>query len=75
MHPLLVRVIRYGLIGIGALTILSAAVNGIGAYALIEVSDEVQLGFTRSEIIAWYIGPAVLGVAMILCGALWRRKG
>ncbi|HEY0966587.1 MAG TPA: hypothetical protein VGD88_04280 [Opitutaceae bacterium] len=75
MHPLLVRAIRYGLIGVGALTIVSAVVNVIGAYALIEVSDEAQLGFTRNEFIAWYVGPALFGVLMIVLGALWRRKG
>lgn len=75
MHPLLVRAIRYGLIGVGALTIVSAVVNVIGAYALIEVSDEAQLGFTRNEFIAWYVGPALFGVLMIVFGALWRRKG
>jgi hypothetical protein len=75
MHPLLVRAIRYGLIGFGALTVVSAAVNIVGARMLIEVSDEAQLGFTRNEFILWYIGPAVLGVAMIVFGALWRRRG
>lgn len=75
MHPLLVRAIRYGLIGFGALTVVSAAVNIVGARMLIEVSDEAQLGFTRNEFILWYIGPAVFGVGMMVGGALWRRKG
>ncbi len=74
MHPLLIRVIRYGLIGLGAITIVSAAVNVIGAFALIEVSDEAQLGFTRNEFIAWYIGPALFGLILIVVGARWRRK-
>ena len=75
MHPLLVRAIRYGLIGVGALTVVSAVVNVIGAFALIEVADEAQLGFTRNEFLAWYVGPALFGVLMIVLGALWRRKG
>ena len=75
MHPLLIRAIRYGLIGFGALTVVSAAFNIVGARMLIEVSDEAQLGFTRNEFILWFIGPAVLGVVMMVCGALWRRKG
>ncbi|GAB1489536.1 hypothetical protein MASR2M8_19890 [Opitutaceae bacterium] len=75
MHPLLIRATCYGLIGVGALMIVSAGVNAIGAFALIEVSDEAQLGFTRNEFIAWYVGPAVFGAGLIVLGVHWRRKG
>lgn len=75
MHPLLVRVIRYALMGLGAVTVMSAAVNMLGAVMLLEASDEASLGFTRNEFIGWYVGPAALGIVLIVCGALWRRKG
>jgi hypothetical protein len=75
IRPLLIRAIRYGLIGFGALTVVSAAVNIVGAQMLIEVLDEAQLGFTRNEFILGYMGPAVLGGVMMVGGALWRRKG
>jgi hypothetical protein len=75
IRPLLIRAIRYGLIGFGALTVVSAAVNIVGARMLIEVLDEAQLGFTRNKFILGYMGPAVLGGVTMVGGALWRRKG
>jgi hypothetical protein len=74
MPPLLVRIIRYALIGTGAVTLASTVVNIIGAVRLIDPSDETALGLTRTEIIGWYAGSGLVGLIMIAAGLFWRRK-
>ena len=73
MHPMLVRTIRYGLIGLGAVTLMSAVINIVGATQLMDAGDD-SLGFTRREFISWFIGPGLLGIALIVFGVMWRRK-
>ena len=74
MHPLLVRILRYFLIGFGAITLISAVVNIMGAVALVDSTTEESLGVTQREVILWFVGPALLGLALIVFGFFWRRK-
>lgn len=74
MHPLLVRIIRYSLIGLGAVTLISAIVNIIGAVILITPLEEDSFGVTRRQVILWFVGPGILGLCLIVFGFLWRRK-
>jgi hypothetical protein len=71
--PFLLRLLRFALVATGAITLTSAIVNIIAAVRLIEPSDEASLGVTRGEVIGWFIGPLLFGVALITLG-LWRRK-
>jgi len=73
MPPLLLRFLRFALIGMGALTLTSAIVNIAAAIKLIEPSDEASLGVTKLEIISWFIGPLLIGLALIVLG-FWRWK-
>lgn len=74
MSPIFVRLLRTLLIAIGALTLVSAIVNVIAAYSLIGALEEESLNVTRGEVIGWYVGPALLGVALIVLGILWGRR-
>lgn len=53
------KFLRYGLIGLGALAVVSAVVNMIAVAQLIEASEEQALGITRGE---WYRTYAVIGL-------------
>ena len=67
------KVVRFILIGAGATTALSAIVNIVGAFELIEKSDAESLGITRNEIVGWYGALLAAGLGMIYFG-LRRRK-
>lgn len=75
MHPILIRTIRYALIGFGAITLMSAIVNIVGAVELLDAGTEDSLGFSRNEFIGWFIGPGLLGIVLVVVGFMWRRKG
>jgi len=66
------KAVRLGLIGAGAVAILSAIVNLVAAWKLIEPADEQSLGITRTEITWWFIALIALGGALIYFGL--RRK-
>lgn len=71
--PGLAKAIRIALVGSGALAIISALVNALAAYQLIEAAEEASLGITRREILGWYGGMAVIGIGLVYLG-LRRRK-
>jgi hypothetical protein len=74
MAPVVVRIIRYSLISFGAITTLSSVINIMGAVQLIDPATAESLGFTRNEVISWYIGPGLLGIALMAGGYFWRRR-
>jgi hypothetical protein len=75
MPSWLLRFLRFALIGVGAMTLTSAVINIIAAMRLIEPSDEASLGATRGEIVSWFIGPLLFGIALIVLGAWpWKKK-
>lgn len=67
------KVLRFLLAGFGATLVVSAVVNIVAAFQLIDAAEEQSLGFSRSEIIATYAGLIAVGAAMIFL-ALRRRK-
>lgn len=67
------RVVRFILIGTGATTALSAIVNIVAAFQLIEKSDAESLGITRNEIVGWYSALLAAGLGMIYFGLRRRR--
>ncbi len=74
MPPLLVRIIRYGLIGVGASSVTTAVVNIIAAVQLLDPQSAESIGVTRNEVIGWYILPGLMGITMMVFGFCWRRK-
>ena len=75
MPAWLLRFLRFALIGVGAMTLTSSVINIIAAIRLIEPSDEVSLGATKGEIVSWFIGPLLLGIALIVLGFWpWKKK-
>ena len=67
------KVLRVLLLSGGGMSVMSAVVNIIAAVRLLEPSDEASLGFSRNEVIAWYV-PLLLGGLVMLYFGLCRRK-
>ena len=59
--------------GCGALAVMSAVVNIVGAWKLIDASTEESLGITRNEIAGTYAVIALVGGVMIYLGLRWRK--
>ena len=72
LDPSLRKLLHLGLIGFGAVTVMSAVVNAVGAWQLIDAAEEQSLGITRSEFLVTYASVALVGVALI-CGG-WRLR-
>ncbi|MCX6955052.1 MAG: hypothetical protein NTV51_23095 [Verrucomicrobia bacterium] len=73
LDPTLRKFLRFGLIGFGALAVMSAVVNMIAAWQLIEAAEEQSLGITRGEFVAAYGVILLVGVAMVVAGLCWRK--
>ena len=73
LGPVLKKFLRLGLIGFGALTTVSAVVNIIAAWQLIEAAEEQSLGITRNEFIVTYGVMLLAGATMIFLGLRWRK--
>ncbi len=72
IDPRLKNIFGIGLIGSGALTVVSGVVNIIGAYQLIDPADAESLGVSRNEIVVTYIVIGLVGAVMIFLG--WRLR-
>lgn len=70
VDPRIAKALCYALIGFGALTLMSAVVNGLAVAQLIEPSDEESLGISRG----WSALLLGVGITMILLGLRWRRQ-
>jgi len=73
LDPTLKKFLRFGLIGFGALAVMSAVVNMIAAWQLIEAAEEQSLGITRNEFVVSYGVILLIGVAMIVAGLCWKK--
>ncbi len=60
--------LRLGLIGIGALTVISAAVNIAATWRLIDAAEEQSLGISRGEFLVTYGVVGLVGVALSVIG-------
>jgi len=72
LDPSLRKLLSFGLIGTGALAVMSSVVNIIGAYQLIEQADAESIGVTRNEIVGTYVVIALVGAVVVYFG--WRMK-
>jgi hypothetical protein len=73
LDPHLKKFLRIGLIGTGALAVMSAIVNIVGAWQLIDASAEESLGITRSEWVSTYVVILLVGAALIYAGLRWKK--
>ena len=73
LDPTFKKFLRFGLIGLGALTVASAVVNMIAAWQLIEAAEEQSLGITRNEFMLTYGVVLAVGVALVGAGLCWRK--
>ena len=73
LPPRLKKFLRLGLIGLGAMTAMSAVVNIVAAWQLIEPAEEQSLGITRNEFIVTYGVMLLAGATMIFFGLRWRK--
>ena len=73
LDPRLRKFLRIGLIGVGALAAMSAVVNIIGAWQLIDASAEESLGITRTEWVSSYVMILIVGAGMIYAGLRWKK--
>lgn len=68
LDPTLKKFLRFGLVGFGALTIMSALVGMISAWQLIEAAEEQSLGITRGEFVGTYAVTLLVGATMVWLG-------
>ena len=74
LDPTVQKFLRLGLIGCGALMAISAVVNMVAAWQLIEAADEQSLGITRNEILIGYGIMLLVGASCIVLGLRWRKS-
>ena len=74
LPPRLKKFLRLGLIGLGAMTAMSAVVNILAAWQLIEPAEEQSLGITRNEFIVTYGVMLLAGATMIFFATNQRTK-
>jgi hypothetical protein len=72
VHPLAAKFLRFLLIALGAMAVLSAVVNIMAAIELLEPSDEGAFGLGRNFVVAEYSVQALAGLAMLYFG--FRKK-
>jgi len=73
LSPLVRKFLRLGLIGLGAVTVVSSVVNIVATWNLIEAAEEQSLGISRGEFVLTYAAMLPVGAAMIYFGLRWRR--
>ena len=68
------RIVSFLLIGGGATSVLSATLNLVGAWILLEPSDEVALWISRGEVWRWFGASLAAGLLMIGWGVRVGRR-
>lgn len=68
LDPTLKKFLRFGLIGFGALAVMSAIVNAVAIHQLIDVAEEQSLGITRGEFYLTYGVVGLVGAGLIFAG-------
>ncbi len=72
LHPLAAKFLRFLLIALGAMAILSAVVNIMAAIELLEPSDDQSIGLGRNFVVAEYSVQFLGGLVMLYFG--FRKK-
>jgi hypothetical protein len=73
LDPRLAKLLRYFLVGIGALTLVTAVVEIVASVKLLEPSDAESLGMSRNFVITMNSLQGAVGITLIYVG-LRRRK-
>ncbi len=73
LDPFLKKILRFSLIGCGAMAVMSGIVNIIGAYQLIDASSEAQLGISRGSLVGTYAVILLVGAVMVFAGLRWKK--
>lgn len=73
LDPRLAKLLRYFLVGIGALTLVTAVVEIVASVKLLEPSDAESLGMSRNFVITMNSLQGAIGITLIYVG-LRRRK-
>jgi hypothetical protein len=73
LDPRLAKLLRYFLVGIGALTLVTAVIEIVASVKLLEPSDAESLGMSRNFVITMNALQGAIGVVLIYVG-LRRRK-
>ncbi len=71
--PRFAKLLRFGLTGLGTLTVVSALVNIIATWQLIDAAEEQSIGITRGEFVGTYAVIFFVGAAMIFFGLRGRK--
>ncbi len=74
LDPTLKKFLRFGLIGCGALAVVSAVVNLIAVVQLIDAAEEQSLGLTRRDFYLTYGVIAAFGLGLIAAGLILGRE-
>ena len=69
------RIVSFLLLGGGASVVLSATLNLVRAWILLEPPDEVALGISRGEVCRWFGASLAAGLLMIGWGVRVGRRG
>ena len=73
LDPRLAKLLRYFLVGIGALTLVTAVIEIVASVKLLEASDAESLGMSRNFVITMNALQGAIGIVLIYVG-LRRRK-
>jgi hypothetical protein len=73
LDPTVQKFLRLGLIGGGALMAISAVVNMVAAWQLIEAAEEQSLGITRNEFVGTYAVMLAIGASVMVVGWRWKK--
>jgi hypothetical protein len=73
LDPRLAKLLRFFVVGIGALTLVTAAVEIVASVKLLEPSDAESLGMSRNFVITMNALQGAIGIVLIYFG-LRRRK-
>ena len=73
LDPRLAKVLRFFVVGIGALTLVTAVVEIVASVKLLEPSDAESLGMSRNFVVTMNALQGAIGIVLIYFG-LRRRK-
>ena len=72
-EPWIKKMLRFGLIGGGVSSIVSAVISTYSAFTLIEPSDEEAIGLSRNQFLAGYGVMLLCGLTLVWLGFRRRR--
>ena len=73
LDPRLRKLLCYGLIGCGALAVMSGVTGIISSWQLIGEAEEQSLGITRNEFLRTYAVFVIVGAGMVFAGLKWKK--